>query len=67
MSEPESAAPVAYVTPATVNDHDTFGECWICGDKDDHSGLSHADATGDGLTRYDVLDYLAQVKASDRA
>lgn len=46
-------------TPQSVNDCDFFGVCWICGDLDDHDGEPHATATGDGLTRYDILDYLS--------
>lgn len=50
------------VSPVDVNDQDYLGVCWICGDLDDHDGLPHAEATGDGLTRYDIIDYLDQVR-----
>jgi hypothetical protein len=40
-----------------VNDErHPFGYCWICGDKEDHNGVPHGVATGDGRTRYDVVD-----------
>lgn len=42
----------------SVNDRDEFGECWICADPDDHGGYTHADATGDGITRYDIITWL---------
>lgn len=29
--------------------------CWICGDKLDHLGQSHSEATGDGLRREDAI------------
>lgn len=50
-------------TPLTVNDCESPGMCWICGNKDDHNGLTHADAMGDGLTRYAILEYLADVRS----
>lgn len=43
-----------------VNDFDTqFGSCAICGVKGNHDDVPHGLATGDGLTRYDLLEYLA--------
>ena len=42
----------------TVNDNDDFEVCWICGDPDDHDLIDHGEATGDGLTRYDIVDYM---------
>lgn len=44
--------------PVTVNDpHPSFwdGCCWICGSKNDHDGVPHGEATGDGLTRHDIV------------
>lgn len=32
--------------------------CGICGDRDNHMDLPHGQATGDGLTRADIIDYL---------
>lgn len=48
----------------TVNDDDefwTFGVCWICGDSHGHGGhrgQSHAVATGDGVTRYQIVEIM---------
>lgn len=44
----------------TVNDVDHFGCCWICGDPNDHDGIPHSVAVGDGITRYDVVDRMNQ-------
>lgn len=34
--------------------------CWICGDPNDHDGKAHSEATGDGLTRYDIVALMNQ-------
>jgi hypothetical protein len=41
----------------TVNDADRWweGRCWICNEITDHGGVPHSVATGDGLTRYDIV------------
>lgn len=47
-----------YPRRVTVNDRDDFSECWICGDPVDHLGVPHSKATGDGLTRYDIVEFM---------
>jgi hypothetical protein len=42
----------------SVNDEQQWGFCWICGLKEDHDGSPHGEATGDGLTRYDIIEYM---------
>lgn len=41
----------------TVNDANTDA-CWICNDPNDHGHIDHAIATGDGLSRYDIVRIL---------
>ena len=50
---------LSYKTPQTVNDGESLiGACWVCGDLLDHDGHPHGAATGDGLTRADILLHL---------
>lgn len=45
----------------SVNDRETWPEsCWICGDPMDHGTIPHSEATGDGLTRYDIVALMSQ-------
>lgn len=47
----------------TVNDRDETlygGPCWICGDPENHGMVAHGIATGDGLTRYDIVALMSQ-------
>lgn len=51
-----------YQTPVSVNDRDNMWDnvCWICGHGSDHAGIPHAVAMDDGLTRYDIVDFMHQ-------
>lgn len=47
----------------TVNDFDTphssaYQTCAICGKANNHNAVPHGVATGDGLTRHDVIEHL---------
>jgi hypothetical protein len=45
----------------TVNDQFdswSWATCWICGHKSNHWGQDHGLATGDGLTRYDIVAHM---------
>lgn len=49
------------LTTVGVNDGDQFsGRCWICNHPTDHDGVPHGEATGDGLTRFRVVDLMTQ-------
>jgi hypothetical protein len=37
-----------------------WDECWICGDLNDHGGVPHGVATGDGLTRFKIVALMRQ-------
>ena len=45
-----------------VNVLDYSGPCFICGDKRDHYGKPHGEATGDGRVRADVVELHERVK-----
>lgn len=46
----------------TVNDRDHMWSnvCWICNESGDHTGVPHGVATGDGLTRLDIVEFMDQ-------
>jgi hypothetical protein len=56
LGEPRSIPITLHLV--TVNDQFdswSWATCWICGHKSNHWGEDHGSATGDGLTRYDIV------------